>query len=129
MKDFQRAHGGGAPSFNSEFFEYFLHVLFYGGLRDAQNRRDVRVGLTLAQPEQGFRSAGCETELQQGLSRGEIRLELALSLSCGTAQARFDRLDEIVIGDRLGQVIICPEIHAAAEIIFFPFSRKKNEWD
>jgi len=25
---FQRSHGGGASGFNSELFEYFLHVLF-----------------------------------------------------------------------------------------------------
>src|SRR6267154_433871 len=52
IKHFECADRGGPTRLNPELFEYFLHVLFHGGLGDAKNRRDVRVGLALGEPEQ-----------------------------------------------------------------------------
>jgi len=49
-KCFQRSNGGGTSGFNPEFFEYFLDVFFDGGFGDAEDGRDVGVGLALSEP-------------------------------------------------------------------------------
>lgn len=51
VKRLQGADRGGAARFNAQFFEHLLDMLFHGGLRDAEDRRDVRVRLALGEPE------------------------------------------------------------------------------
>jgi len=99
---FQNPNGGGTPGFNAEFFKYFLHVLFDGGLGDAENSRDVWVGLALSEPKQRFGGARREAEFQQRLGRGEIGFEFAICLLFGAAEPRFDCPDEVLVGHGLG---------------------------
>ena len=63
IQHFQCANGGGTAGLDAEFFEYFLHMLFHGGLGDAENRGYVRVRLALGQPEQRLGCARCQAEL------------------------------------------------------------------
>lgn len=65
MKNFHCSDCGSTPGFDREFFKYFLHVLFHGGLGDAENRGDVRVRLALGEPEQRLRGARRKTEGEQ----------------------------------------------------------------
>ena len=102
VKHFQRPHGGCAPGFHPQFVEHFLHVLFHGGLGDAEDGGDVRIRLALGQPEQRFGGTRRKAEREQWFERGEVRLEFALRLPFGSAQARFNRPDKVGIGDRLG---------------------------
>ena len=85
-----RPQSGGAAGLHSQLREYFQQVLFHGGLTDAQNHRDVRVGLALGDPQQCL--GGARSEAKGGperRSRGEIRPHLALSeqVDAGSAEA------------------------------------------
>src|SRR5262245_33021387 len=123
----KRAHGGSAAGFHTELFKDFLHVLFHGGLCDAEDRRDVRVGLALSEPKQRFRRAGREAKRQQRFRGREIRFEFAISLKFGAAQASFDRIHEIFVGHGFRQIIVGSEVHAASQIVLVPFGGEENE--
>lgn len=115
VKHFEGAHGGSAASFDAEFVEHFLHVLLYGGLRDAEDGRDVGVGLALGDPEKHFGGARREAKCKQRLGGGKVGLKLAIGLLFGPAQARLNGADEVSVGDRLREVIVGATLKQPAE--------------
>jgi RNA polymerase sigma factor (sigma-70 family) len=124
---FESAERGGGAGLDAEsgenFHQMFLHRLF----ADAQDRCDFGIGLPLRHPQKDFGDARSEAEIEQRLVRGEVRLKLRPGLLILAFQSGLDRLQQIGFGNRLGEVIVSAQIHAAADIRPFPFCGQKDE--
>ena len=102
----------------------FLHR----GFADAEDHGDVAVGFALGGPQQGLGGARGQAELDQRLMRGEVRFKFALGLF-GALEPRGDGSQQLGLRNRLGQIIIGPQVHARAQIFALAFGREKNERD
>lgn len=97
-------------------------MLFHRALGSSEDGADLAVAFALGHPQQHFSLAGGETERgHQGSSGGKIGGEWLriVVLNAAAVQACFHYRHEFAVLDRLGQVVICAEVHASALVELF----------